>query len=236
MQCWWGALECRRWAAGGQATLAVCAGTGCGSARYGSATACAGASSAGSEAVRREIKWWQARATEAAMTEEKRKATPGPGEPKAPARPSLAVAAMPIRGRNGGSAGAGARVRMELWLRHTGGVSKTRRGPRTHAVRSCTGATRQGRSKRGSGNRRRRRSYAEQRRAGQRRAERQRAAHGGVSAGRAQAATELVCRKVARGAGSAAVWWLRANSHGSSRATRGERQRPSRRRQRKARP
>jgi hypothetical protein len=33
---------------------------------------------------------------------------PGPGEPKAPARPSLAVAAMPVRGRNGGGASAGA--------------------------------------------------------------------------------------------------------------------------------
>jgi hypothetical protein len=45
---------------------------------------------------------------QAAMTEEERKAAPGPGEPKAPARPSLAVAAMPVRGRNRGGASAGA--------------------------------------------------------------------------------------------------------------------------------
>jgi hypothetical protein len=42
------------------------------------------------------------------VTEEERKAAPGPGEPKAPARPSLAVAAMPVRGRNRGGASAGA--------------------------------------------------------------------------------------------------------------------------------
>jgi hypothetical protein len=35
--------------------------------------------------------------------------------------------------------------------------------------------------------------------AGQQRAERQRVAHDGISAGRAQAATELVCRRVAHG-------------------------------------
>jgi hypothetical protein len=45
---------------------------------------------------------------QAAMTEEERKAASGPGEPKAPARPSMAVAAMPVRGRNGGGASAGA--------------------------------------------------------------------------------------------------------------------------------
>jgi hypothetical protein len=45
---------------------------------------------------------------QAAMTEEERKAAPGPWEPKASARPSLAVAAMPVRGRNGGGASAGA--------------------------------------------------------------------------------------------------------------------------------
>jgi hypothetical protein len=87
--------------------------------------ACAGASSTGSKAVRGGgTKWWQARATEAAMTEEEREVAPGLGGPKAPARPSLAVAAMPVRGRNGGGAGAGARVRVELRLRHTGGVTK----------------------------------------------------------------------------------------------------------------
>jgi hypothetical protein len=62
---------------------------------------------------------------QAAMTEEERKGALGPGEPKAPARSSLAVAAMPVRGRNGGGAGSGARVRVELRLRHTGGVNKT---------------------------------------------------------------------------------------------------------------
>jgi hypothetical protein len=36
------------------------------------------------------------------------RAAPGPREPKAPARPSLAVVAMPVRGRNGGGASAGA--------------------------------------------------------------------------------------------------------------------------------
>jgi hypothetical protein len=65
--------------------------------------------------------------------------------------------------------------------------------------------------------------------AGQRRAERQRAAHGGVPAGRAQAATGLMCRKVARGAGRVAV---RRLSHGNSGAAHGERRRPTRRRQR----
>jgi hypothetical protein len=48
-------------------------------------------------------------------------------------------------------------------------------------------------------------------------------------------ATEFMCRKVARGAGGAAVRQLRTDSHWSSRAARGERRRPSRRRQRKAR-
>jgi hypothetical protein len=52
-------------------------------------------------------------------------------------------------------------------------------------------ATRQGRGECGTGNRRK--SYA-----GQQRAERRRAAHDGIPAGRAQAATELVCRRVAR--------------------------------------
>jgi hypothetical protein len=41
-----------------------------------------------------------------------------------------------------------------------------------------------------------------------------------------------MCREVARGAGRAAVRWLRADSPGSNRAARGERRRPSRRRQR----
>jgi hypothetical protein len=45
-----------------------------------------------------------------------------------------------------------------------------------------------------------------------------------------------VCREVTRGAGGAAVRRLREVSHGSSEATRGGRRRPSRRRQRKARP
>jgi hypothetical protein len=57
--------------------------------------------------------------------------------------------------------------------------------------------TRQGRGERESGSRKGC--------AGQRRARRQRLAHRGVSAGCAQAATELVYRKVARDAGSAAA-------------------------------
>jgi hypothetical protein len=52
---------------------------------------------------------------------------------------------------------------------------------------------RQGRSERVTNNGRRRKIYA-----GQRHAERRRAMHDGVPAGRAQAATELVCRRVAR--------------------------------------
>jgi hypothetical protein len=67
--------------------------------------------------------------------------------------------------------------------------------------------------------------------AGQRRAERRCAAHGGVPAGRAQDATGLICRKVACGAGRAAMWRLQADSHGSSRAAYRGRQKPSRRRQ-----
>jgi hypothetical protein len=59
-------------------------------------------------------------------------------------------------------------------------------------------AMRQGRGECGSGNRRKKSNHA-----GQRRARRQRLAHRGVSAGRAQAATELVYRKVARSAGGA---------------------------------
>jgi hypothetical protein len=50
-----------------------------------------------------------------------------------------------------------------------------------------------GRSERVTNNGRRRKSYA-----GQRCAERRRAAHDGVPVGRAQAATELVCRRVVR--------------------------------------
>jgi hypothetical protein len=57
----------------------------------------------------------------------------------------------------------------------------------------CAAKARQGRSEHVTNNGRRRKSYA-----GQRRAERRRAAHDGVFAGRAQAATELMCRRVAR--------------------------------------
>jgi hypothetical protein len=82
--------------------------------------------------------------------------------------------------------------------------------------------TRQGRGERGFGNRRRRSSWERRRRA----------AHSGVSAGCAQAATGSVCREVTRGAGGAAVRRLRTDSHGSSGATRGECRRPTWRRQR----
>jgi pyruvate dehydrogenase complex dehydrogenase (E1) component len=63
-------------------------------------------------------------------------------------------------------------------------------------------AMRQGRGERESGSRK---GCAGRQRAGQRRAIRQRLAHSGVSARRAQAATELVSRKVARSVGGAAV-------------------------------
>jgi hypothetical protein len=63
-------------------------------------------------------------------------------------------------------------------------------------------ATRQGRGERESGSRK---GCAGRQRAGQRRARRQRVAHSGVSARRAQAATEFVYRKVARSAGGAAA-------------------------------
>jgi hypothetical protein len=56
-------------------------------------------------------------------------------------------------------------------------------------------------AKRGSSNRRRRSNCAKRRCTGRRRA-----AHSGVPAGRAQAATRLVCSEVAHGAGGAAVW------------------------------
>jgi hypothetical protein len=53
---------------------------------------------------------WSRRAGGAAGAAQTRwmRAAPGPGEPKAPARPSLAVAAMLVRGRNGSGASAGA--------------------------------------------------------------------------------------------------------------------------------
>jgi hypothetical protein len=64
-------------------------------------------------------------------------------------------------------------------------------------------------------------------------------ANAGPAAGRGGAAARtcraMVCRENTRGTGGAAVWRLRAEPHGSSRATCGERRRPSRRRQRKAR-
>jgi hypothetical protein len=52
---------------------------------------------------------WSRRAGGAAGAAQTRwmRAAPGQGEPKAPARPSLAVAAMLVRGRNGGGASAG---------------------------------------------------------------------------------------------------------------------------------
>jgi hypothetical protein len=127
------------------------------------------------------------------------------------------------------------RARMEL-RRDGSGQTRTEGSEAEHggslARAAAEGpATRQGRGKRGSGNRRKRSN-----RVGQRRAGRRRAAHGEVPVGRAQAATELMCRKVAHGAGGAAVRWLQADSHGDNRATREERRRPSRRRQQKARP
>jgi hypothetical protein len=65
-----------------------------------------------------------------------------------------------------------------------------------------------------------------------RRAGRRRAAYCGVLAGQAQAATGLVCREVAHGAGGAAVRRLRADSNGRSGTACGGRRRPLRRRQR----
>jgi hypothetical protein len=61
---------------------------------------------------------------------------------------------------------------------------------------------------------------------------RRRATHSGISARRAQAAAELVCRKVARGTEEAAVRRLQADPHGNSSVASGECRRPLRRKQR----
>jgi hypothetical protein len=97
--------------------------------------------------------------------------------------------------------GALGRARMEV-RRGGSGPTRTEGNEAAHgsnlARMAAEGpATRQGRGKRESGSRKGC--------VGQWRARRQRVAHSGVSAGRAQAATELVYRKVARSAGGAAA-------------------------------
>jgi hypothetical protein len=128
------------------------------------------------------------------------------------------------------------RARMEL-RRGGSGQTRTEGSEAEHggslARAAAEGpATRQGRGERGSGNRRRRSNCAGQRRAEQRREGRRCAAHGGVSTGRAQAATEYVYRKVARGAGGAAARRFGWAHPGGSRVARDGRRRPLRRKQR----
>jgi hypothetical protein len=79
---------------------------------------------------------WSGRPRAVAKGEE-RKAAPGPGEPMAPARPSLAVAAMPVRSKSGDSV----RARVELWRRRASRCGRAGLGE------SASGAARPGRAR-----------------------------------------------------------------------------------------
>jgi hypothetical protein len=100
------------------------------------------------------------------------------------------------------------RQRWSGWRRRAWWCGK--RGAEAHAAQACAGAARQGRSERGPA-----------------------AGRGGAAAQacRATACWVMVCRENTRGTGGAAVRRLQADPHGSSRAARGERRRPLRRKQ-----